>query len=505
MSQTREFVSEGRTTVVTVSGAEGGPEYVLVHGIGMGHRYWSTLADTLAETGRVYALDLPGFGDAPEPEMPLDMAASGDLLAELVEHFGLTRAVLIGHSMGAEIVAEAAARHPGISSCIVLIAPTVNPRERTAAMQALRLVQDVSLSQPKVMRLGLMYYAKAGPRWYVKKLRTMLAHRMEDVLPRISARTLIIRGARDTVVPGYWARQVERLVPDSRLIELPGRGHETMITGGERVARLIAEHAGALEPAAAGADPPPARRGVLASAWWWAIDYVFAARWQVVALFLRRQPARYTHGDPSKPTVVILPGVYETWVFLRPIADRLSAAGYRVSIVHGMKYNRRTITRTAELLDRALSRAAKPPAGRIIVAHSKGGLIGKQLMLWDRADVRGLVAICTPFAGSHLARYALDPSIRAFLPTDETIRALASDTSVDARITSIYGHFDPHVPEGSVLTGARNIEVDAAGHFRVLTAAPTLDIVVDEVDRIAAKAQAAEPRRPESSAERRLV
>lgn len=194
MSETREFVSEGRTTIVTISGVDGGPDYVLVHGIGMGHRYWSTLADTLAETGRVYALDLPGFGDAPEPEHALDMAASGDLLAQLVRHFGLSRPVLVGHSMGAQIVAEAVARHPDVSDCVVLIAPTVNRRERSGIMQALRLLQDVSLSNPKVMRLGLMYYAMAGPRWYFKKLGLMLEHRIEDALPRVSARTLVIRG-----------------------------------------------------------------------------------------------------------------------------------------------------------------------------------------------------------------------------------------------------------------------------------------------------------------------
>jgi pimeloyl-ACP methyl ester carboxylesterase len=69
---------------------------VLVHGIGMGHRYWSDLADALARTGRVLALDLPGFGDAPEPEHPHSMPESGDYLAALLEGEDLHDVVLVG-------------------------------------------------------------------------------------------------------------------------------------------------------------------------------------------------------------------------------------------------------------------------------------------------------------------------------------------------------------------------------------------------------------------------
>lgn len=245
MSTTREFRSEQRVTVITETGVDGGPNYVLVHGIGMGHRYWSDLDDVLASTGRVFALDLPGFGDAPEPAETLDMPASGDLLAELIEAEGIKRPILVGHSMGTQIVVEAVARHPHLTDCIVLIAPTVNPRERSAFMQGLRLLQDISLTKPRVMALGIFYYIKAGPRWYFKNLGVMLQHRVELTMPKVRARTLVIRGERDRLTPRSWARQVASLIPDARLVEVKGRGHETMITAGNTVARLIADHAGA--------------------------------------------------------------------------------------------------------------------------------------------------------------------------------------------------------------------------------------------------------------------
>jgi hypothetical protein len=45
---------------------------------------------------------------------------------------------------------------------------------------------------------------------------------------------------------------------------------------------------------------------------------------------------------------------------------------------------------------------------------------------------------------------------------------LSREERVNERITSLYGLFDPHIPEGSVLPGARNIQLDTGGHFRIL-------------------------------------
>ena len=48
------------------------------------------------------------------------------------------------------------------------------------------------------------------------------------------------------------------------------------------------------------------------------------------------------------------------------------------------------------------------------------------------------------------------------------MRALAASADVNTRIVSIFGPFDPHIPEGSELAGARNIVLARGGHFRVL-------------------------------------
>ncbi len=263
--------------------------------------------------------------------------------------------------------------------------------------------------------------------------------------------------------------------------------------------------------------------------WWWALDYAYAGRRQLAVLAApwtigraRPSPRGWRDGSPDLPEIVLLPGVYEHWTFLRPLGNALNAAGHRVNVVHGLGTNRRHIADTSERLARALAKRPSPPAGRVLVAHSKGGLIGKHLLVssgaaaaaaiegatgGDPADaaagatappeagaiaeaplgVLGLVAVCTPFHGSRLAGLFLVPSIRAFLPDDETIVMLGREDSVNGRIVSIFGRFDPHIPDGSALDGATNVIVPASGHFRILGAKETHRAVIEGVALLAAR------------------
>ncbi|MBW9092217.1 hypothetical protein JNB62_00805 [Microbacterium jejuense] len=261
--------------------------------------------------------------------------------------------------------------------------------------------------------------------------------------------------------------------------------------------------------------PSVVRRGL-----WWAADYVYALRRQLAVLSFpwaigrpRPTPDAWRRGDPRLPEVYLLPGVYEHWTFLRPVGDALADAGHRVRVVHGLGVNRRSIAGTADRLAALLGKTPAPPAGRVLVAHSKGGLIGKHVLVSTGAAARaaaeaadggdpaeaaataphegrplgllGMVAVATPFGGSRLASLFVVPSIRAFRPQDETIVTLGRETSVNGRIVSVFGPWDPHIPEGSALDGATNVAVPVSGHFRVLGSKATRRAVLDGVALLA--------------------
>ena len=215
--------------------------------------------------------------------------------------------------------------------------------------------------------------------------------------------------------------------------------------------------------------PPPRRRvGALIA------DYPIALRFRASALRTGGIPADYARGE--RRPVLLLPGIYETWHFLRPLAEALHADGHPVHVVETIGRNGRPIPWVAGEARRVLE--ARELRDVVIVAHSKGGVVGKHLLVDEEAAERErgtprrvsrLIAIASPFAGSSMARLVPVGGLRAFLPGDALLARLADERAVDERITSIAPRFDPHIPEGSRLEGAENIEIDTVGHFRILT------------------------------------
>lgn len=201
-------------------------------------------------------------------------------------------------------------------------------------------------------------------------------------------------------------------------------------------------------------------------AWVYVVDYSFALKLWMRSRFAKRDDSQFLGGNLAP--VVLLPGVYEPWTFLRPLAARIHSLGHPVHVVRRLGNNTRSVPTAAACAQAYLDE--HDLRNVVLVAHSKGGLIGKHMMLFDDAAARidRLVAIATPFGGTRYARYMLDPSLRAFRPTEKTVAMLAANAEVNARIVSIYGDDDTHIPEGCELPGATNLSFPVSGHFRVL-------------------------------------
>jgi pimeloyl-ACP methyl ester carboxylesterase len=210
-----------------------------------------------------------------------------------------------------------------------------------------------------------------------------------------------------------------------------------------------------------------------------AVDYAWAYR--VRAGMLRRHDPRQFLGGDGRP-VVLLPGVYETWHFLEAAAAHLNVLGHPVHAIPSFGRNLLPIGEMAALAGEYLEKQKLEDV--LLVAHSKGGLIGKSLMLNGGERINSLVAINTPFGGSDYAHLVPIKTLREFVPTHETIRSLAANAEVNSRITSVYSTWDPIVPNGSELDGATNIQLPVTGHFRILDRPELLEILA----RLAARA-----------------
>lgn len=273
----------------------------------------------------------------------------------------------------------------------------------------------------------------------------------------------------------------------------PGAAH------GRNPSRVLAR----LRAAARGATRVP--RG-----WWaWTTDYAYVVWRQARGLVTPGPPESLASG--SGVPVLLLPGIYETWYLLEPLARVLHQAGHPVHTVPGLRYNTAALDESAQVVAERLEELGLDRV--VLVAHSKGGLIGKLLMSQrpepalpsdgadgapprSRPDVVGMVAVNTPFAGSVYATYFPSRPVRALSPRFPAVRALAHEVAAHDRIVSVYGLFDPHVPGGSALAGATNVQLPVMGHFRTVAHPAVQRAVLEHVERL----ERTHPRRPSESA-----
>jgi pimeloyl-ACP methyl ester carboxylesterase len=203
---------------------------------------------------------------------------------------------------------------------------------------------------------------------------------------------------------------------------------------------------------------------LLRRAGWAALDWWYAIRWQVRSLGPTTADD-YRAGD--RQPVVVVPGVYETWHFMRPLMDALHDRGHPVHVLPVLRHNLRPVPQSAREVLATIEELDL--SGVLLVTHSKGGLIGKYAMTHDDdGRIDRMVAVSTPFGGSGWARLAPVPHLRAFRAADPVLAALGRELEVNTRITSVYGVFDTLIPEGSELAGATNVRLPVGGHFRIL-------------------------------------
>jgi pimeloyl-ACP methyl ester carboxylesterase len=232
---------DGTYVRVSSIGEPGARAFVLVAGLGIASTYYERLAPHLNENGPVHALDLPGFAGVPPFRGKVSIERYADAVERVIDDLGLEDPVLVGHSMGTQVVTEVAARRPGISD-LVLISPVVDSSARTVRQSAFRFLRS-TLHEPAAVRWhGITAYVLCGWHWFRKVLPRMIAFPIEERAAHVQARTLIVRGEHDAMVPRDWVRRLARVFPYAVLREVVDGAHSVMHAQADAVARLAVAH-----------------------------------------------------------------------------------------------------------------------------------------------------------------------------------------------------------------------------------------------------------------------
>jgi pimeloyl-ACP methyl ester carboxylesterase len=198
---------------------------ILVHGLVISSRYMIPTAELLAPITRVYAPDLPGYGESDKPERVLELPELADVLCRWMDEVSIERATMLGNSFGCQIIAEFAVRHPNRIERAVLQGPTFDRHTRSIPEQLLRYITNPQLEQPSLALVMAYDYWLAGFWRIVRTIQIMLEDRIEEKLPYMHVPTLVVRGKEDPIVSQQWAEEVVALLPSGQLVVVPGAGH----------------------------------------------------------------------------------------------------------------------------------------------------------------------------------------------------------------------------------------------------------------------------------------
>ena len=222
--KTRQQVGKYMIDVRT-NALKGGDTIVLVHGIGVSGRYFLRLAKILAHHYNVVVIDLPGYGATPKPARALSIIELAGVVNEYVKKEKFTRTVLLGQSMGSQIVARAVAVEPSLYEKVIIVGPTTNRRERSVLQQGLRLAQDTFKEPLRVNAIIFSDYLRMGICRYFQTSRYMVTDHIEDALATCSIPLLVIRGDRDPIAPREWTSYLADIAPDGTHAEIKGSPH----------------------------------------------------------------------------------------------------------------------------------------------------------------------------------------------------------------------------------------------------------------------------------------
>jgi pimeloyl-ACP methyl ester carboxylesterase len=259
---TTELVQTHVGKVQVRRGGSGTPVVYLHSATGEGEGL--VLLEELAASFDVIAPMFPGYGESEGIEKIDDMEDAVFHLLDLFDQLGLTAPAVVGMSLGGWMAAELATRYPERVSSLVLVNPAglyIQGAEikdifgRTPDEMALDLFADQSQPMAQMMHAMADVQFENVPFEMIKPYyQTMSATarlawdpylhdpKLRKRLHRVSAPTLVVRGAQDTLIPAAHAEAYAAEIPGARLVEVQGAAHLLAIEKPAELAELVRDH-----------------------------------------------------------------------------------------------------------------------------------------------------------------------------------------------------------------------------------------------------------------------
>lgn len=239
---------------------EGKIAILLVHGWSIDGTYWSSQMASLCRGYQVVAIDLPGHGLSGSNRRDWSVEKYGQDVAAVIDQLGLEQLILVGHSMGGDIILEAALQRPdqvlGLIGIDNFKDVGMVPEEETQAaiegffdmlqshyqatvkefaQQYLFSNQTDSLSRQRVMQS----FTEADSTIAVKVLESLFAYGPKEI-PQLKALGKKLYLINSDVTPTITTNLVANGI-DFEVVDISGTGHYPMIEKPREFNRLLSE------------------------------------------------------------------------------------------------------------------------------------------------------------------------------------------------------------------------------------------------------------------------
>jgi len=232
-----------------------GNPLVLLHGFPLDHHLWDDVVPLLEDKFDLILPDLRGFGESTTVGTPYTMDDFASDTAGLLDHLGIQKTVIAGHSMGGYVALAFTRLFPDRVTGLGLVASQTladppdrkEGRYKSAADVAERGIGGVMdamttkfTSDERLQGLAREIMERQQPAAYIGALKAM-AERQDStpLLAGMSYPVVVVHGDADVLIPIERGREVKNMIPHAYFAELGGVGHLPMMEAPQETANAL--------------------------------------------------------------------------------------------------------------------------------------------------------------------------------------------------------------------------------------------------------------------------
>jgi len=228
--------------------AGAGPTVILLHGLGGDGANWAATLPALSAKFHVFVPDQVGFGRSDKPMIDYRIGTLVDFLNAFYKKVGITKATLVGNSLGGWVAMDFALAHPEKVDRLVLVDSAGYSQKRTGAPPLSRDVMlglnpstiagekqlmavvfyNKSFASDQFAEQALMAHLRKNDSYTIDRFIDSIL-RGDDVvdgrLAAIHAPTLVVWGREDALVPLAAGKALAEDIPGAQIAILDSCGH----------------------------------------------------------------------------------------------------------------------------------------------------------------------------------------------------------------------------------------------------------------------------------------